>query len=801
MLHKIQRIASIGRYRDYSATGSVHFRKITLFYGENGGGKTTLTSILRSLTLNNPNLVQRRISTNATIPQAAQIIERVQGDDTHYTFNPRNGWSRTLPNIEVFDIHFIDENIFSGFEFNEDHKRQLHHFVIGAQGVALQQQIAQNKLDKTACRSQQTALEQQLIQRVGHSITEAMLPGFLSTPSSHAANIDQRIVEAQITLNSANANTVIRALPDMTLVSKLRPGVEWDPMKEDIIITSDIIQDDVLKHLFEAHCEDLSINALQSPNTWLRSGFAYVESKSPQGQAQPNLEIHCPFCQQKMGETVEILKAYALMFNESFNRLTHRLKEYLPALRNFNLNAGLQAINIATQNNSERIITWSNHLPVGMQPPNLTPIDQNRLNDEYAAAISCIEEKLQNPSQQIDNTPILTFETSIATANAGIDNYNRACSIYNTAIATFKTAIPTREQAQSELDRLNRIRLRFTAPIVAICTNIQAEKNKLTALNTAYSALVAQEAAAAATFFLQYSSRVNHYLDRVFKTPFKITDVEHIPPQGRATQSKIGYKLTINGQEISFNPDNPNSAKDCLSEGDKSTIAFALFVSKLDIDPSAQDKIVVFDDPLSSFDRNRRRYTVQILKDLISRVKQLIVLSHNELFLHDIYKCFPPSERTSLQITTNFATDSSTIQGLDLESLVETEYFRHVKALDEFLLSPDLTRKENILGMLRTVLEAHIRFKFYRQLRGIPTNNQTFGTIIQELINQNVVFRDNTNRDTIIDTLKLINNVSCKPHHGEPQPDYTLPIDPNTISITELASLVQDTLSLIDTEI
>ncbi len=48
-IHKIERLVSIGKFRNYQAVGDVAFKKLTLFYGDNGGGKTTLTSIIRSL--------------------------------------------------------------------------------------------------------------------------------------------------------------------------------------------------------------------------------------------------------------------------------------------------------------------------------------------------------------------------------------------------------------------------------------------------------------------------------------------------------------------------------------------------------------------------------------------------------------------------------------------------------------------------------------------------------------------------------------------------------------------------------
>jgi hypothetical protein len=81
----------------------------------------------------------------------------------------------------------------------------------------------------------------------------------------------------------------------------------------------------------------------------------------------------------------------------------------------------------------------------------------------------------------------------------------------------------------------------------------------------------------------------------------------------------------------------------------------------------------------------------------------------------------------------------------------------------------------------------------------IPSDQRTFGRLIDELITQNVLFRNDTVPPTIISKLRMINSVSCKPHHGEPAPDYAaIGINPNTITAAELANLVQDTLDLID---
>lgn len=165
-------------------------------------------------------------------------------------------------------------------------------------------------------------------------------------------------------------------------------------------------------------------------------------------------------------------------------------------------------------------------------------------------------------------------------------------------------------------------------------------------------------------------------------------------------------------------------------------------------------------------------------------------------------KVFAAGNKKTLRITENFIAKASVIEPLVLETLVENDYFKHIKELENFLQHPDLSKKESVLGWLRNVLEAHIRFKFYRQLSALPANNQTFGNLIKEMEIQGIVFRNNSNRTSIISKLNLINGISCRPHHGEPIPDYaTLGANPITMNVTELSNFITDTLNLVDNEL
>lgn len=800
MIHKIESLKCIGKFRNYSASGDVAFNILTLIYADNGGGKTTLTSVLRSANQNDPEIIKRRKSTNLATAQGAQIVQRNSGVVTHHTFNG-TGWTNIFPNIEIFDIHFVNENIFSGFDFNEDHKKQLHQFVIGAQGILIQQQIEQNKADKVASKLLQTSIEQQILQQVGNNLTADKITRYLAVTST-PSNITQLITEAGIALTNASSNSVIQTLQTLSTIPSLNTGIDFSTLKTHLAIATETIKNEALQALFEEHCNDLSENSIETPDSWLEKGMSYLNEKKSVQQSEEE-KLHCPFCKQEITSTLEIINAYSLKFNEAFNKLVSTTETHLNNLQSFNLEVSIQLLKSTNQLNTSKIISWATYLPTTIQLPifNIIP-NEDDLKAEFQSLISLVQEKLQNPSQPVSIEEITIFESSLNSINSNINIYNQAVAAFNTGITAFRSTIQTVLQAQSEVDRLNCINLRFSSTVAPLCTQLKAERQNLRALETAYPLLIQQQEAVASAFFASYQTRINYYLGTVFKTLFRIDNVTNIAPQGRSTQSKLGYKLTIEGHDVSFDITQQINAKDCLSEGDKSTLALAFFLSKLDVDPGIADKIIIFDDPLSSFDSNRRLYTVQLLTGLLSRVKQVVVLSHNENFLHLISKNIAAGDKKTLRITENFTTNASIIEPLNLEKLVENDYFKHVKELEDFLSHADITKKDTVLGWMRNVLEAHIRFKFYRQLSQIAPNNRTFGTLITTLDTNSVPFRENINRQSILQKLRLINSVSSKPHHGEPNPDFAaLGIDPDTMNVVELSHLVQDTLNLIDNEL
>ena len=157
MVEKISILKNIGQFDNAVIGQPIELNKLSLIYAENGRGKTTLANILRSLSENNPTLVQERWRLKAiNSPHIA-----IQAEGKSFTF--QNGaWVVHLPNIAIFDDNFVAQNVCSGIEVDSEHRQNLHELIIGAQGVslskALQDEVAKIEDHNRSIREKEAAI-------------------------------------------------------------------------------------------------------------------------------------------------------------------------------------------------------------------------------------------------------------------------------------------------------------------------------------------------------------------------------------------------------------------------------------------------------------------------------------------------------------------------------------------------------------------------------------------------------------------------------------------------------------------
>ncbi len=131
-IERLQLLRNVGQFDSVNAGGQIPLAKLSLIYAENGRGKTTLATILRSLGTGDVALIEERRRLGSA--HAPHIVLTSAGASFTYQ---NSAWSAPHPGIAVFDDGFVAANVCSGIAIETAHKQNLHELILGARGVAL----------------------------------------------------------------------------------------------------------------------------------------------------------------------------------------------------------------------------------------------------------------------------------------------------------------------------------------------------------------------------------------------------------------------------------------------------------------------------------------------------------------------------------------------------------------------------------------------------------------------------------------------------------------------------------------
>jgi len=176
---------------------------------------------------------------------------------------------------------------------------------------------------------------------------------------------------------------------------------------------------------------------------------------------------------------------------------------------------------------------------------------------------------------------------------------------------------------------------------------------------------------------------------------------------------QLSYYLRVNDTDITFDlKGKAPSVKYSLSEGDKSAVALAFFLSKIYNSPNINEKVIIFDDPISSFDANRRNATINQLQNFSSKVKQLIVLTHDIYFARDLKQRLPID---SLSLKLVRKSKSSVIVEHDIYRETLGGLFKDINTLSDFVKdgAESDERKREVIRCIRPIIEGIIRIKYF----------------------------------------------------------------------------------------
>lgn len=375
--------------------------------------------------------------------------------------------------------------------------------------------------------------------------------------------------------------------------------------------------------------------------------------------------------------------------------------------------------------------------------------------------------------------------------SAGVDAASEALLAANHAIQRVKETVQTghTNTVQTELNRLRATKARQSPDNVQRCNDYLREKEAKLAAETAKTEAQDQLDAHRATAVPNWETAVNTYLSRL-GAGFTITRVQPQPTGGRPS---CVYRLLINGHVVQVGPGNLANGsptfKNTLSSGDRNTLALAFFLASLDRDPNRANRVVILDDPMSSLDKHRRMNTIQELRVLLPTVAQVIVLSHDEHFLFDIYDRVAPRNGGTITNTSSLhvrrSTSGSTIEEWDINSEKMCRHDRRHELLRQF--ANGAGDPLNVAQSIRPHLE--------QVLRAVYPNEFRSGETLREFRNRARVANQNGNgflTEPKLTELGHIVDYSNDFHH-----DTNPAADAVVINDTQLLNFVQRTLRFV----
>lgn len=225
-----------------------------------------------------------------------------------------------------------------------------------------------------------------------------------------------------------------------------------------------------------------------------------------------------------------------------------------------------------------------------------------------------------------------------------------------------------------------------------------------------------------------------------------------------------------------------------MSEGDKSAFAFAFFLAKLSTEDISQ-KMIVFDDPISSFDQSRKNATINRLVKISKECRQFFVFTHDIYFARAISRQLESSNTINLKIKKS--DNKSRIAFHDIEQETLSSIFKDINVLNEYLTNgaDDEFKKREVIRCIRPIIEGILRIKYFNVIK----RDEWLGDMINKIRNSSSGDRLFKLKN-ILDDIIEVNNYSKEFHHSDSSNPWG-----DIILDEELRLYVNKTLSLIDT--
>lgn len=673
MIASIKEITNIGTFSNFKNGGSCRFEKLTFIAGLNTYGKTTLSDIFESLKSNNASSITSRKSIPSQSGQQKVVLSQKETSESDVTFTGAWTTNQLQNNLEVFGTDFIHKNLFTGLTIERNNRENFTQFVLGEQGVKLAGEIAaKRKLLGDKKRTLPTLIPQFVVGK-----NEVEIQKFLSFSIK---GIDQAKVNEELLQKSIEFKNENDRLKAPQKILNIQEPVGYVVPKTillsnfesiNVLLQQDYsdIKDNILREITSHLSKNFSDQ--NGAENWIKEGMHYCKD-----------DKNCPYCGQTLDASKKLIETYHSYFNPAYSdfitKILDGMSSKLTDIENEYFTQASTLQPIVTTSNLYKDLIKESAFATKLNELNekFSSLNENRVNSLKAELLkeakTKIEEKKKSPHKKIEiidltqlSKEVGIYETNLSEIKNTISSLKRDITTFREPykdVETLKTKIST---LSSLIEVLNYKKARIDQD--SACNTYLKAQQEIKTCDTEIVTMQGKLKTDQSAYLNGYFSEIDDLFKKLGSKNYKLemlTDnTGHMPV----------YSLKVKFHDIEILNSQLNSV---FSESDRRALALSIFWAKINL-KSASDKaktIVILDDPITSFDDNRITISINLFKESLEAVSQMIILTHYTHFIRRFCEITKQSQVTTkfLKISQNSST--SYIETVERSEFSENDY-------------------------------------------------------------------------------------------------------------------------------
>jgi len=765
-IKRIKEIVNVGIYKKFINGGDKEFKKLTLIYGLNTYGKTTLIDIFQSLKDNKSSLINNR----KTIPNVNEdqkitlSVSEKNGREEKISFQ-NSMWDKLnySDKIEIFGENFIDINVFTHSIIERDNKENFTDFIFGKLGVNRAKKIEEKKIRLRKNNSDLKNVVPLFVK--GKSTKEIDDFTNYSVEEFDFGDIKKQLIDEETKLQEeekrlSNPQKIIdMPQPNELIIKKI--DILDSIKKINFVLEKDYsnIKDETLKKLNK----HINTNFLDSSGAeqWIRKGLKYTK------------DDNCPYCGQDLQNAKDLIDIYSKLFDKSYNDFINNvLSELKSNIDNvgrihFNYTNVLQAELLQIKDYVSLIEDDDFKNNVKKFEEILDNLNESKLEEEKNKITEDLKEKIDTknkiPYKKVTIYNFEEFEKSINSYMAKLEEAKAIIEETIKIIENFKNEYKSGAKSNKTnflrtiINELKYKKAKFEQK--EKCEEYKKLKNEINELETEIPLLENELQREQSGYLEKYFEKINYFFKKLGSNDFILK--QEISRKGN--KPVYSLKVEFRGQAIS----NEN-LKTVFSSSDRRALALSIFLAKIDLKEKdiKRKTIIILDDPITSFDENRITNTINLLSGSLNNFNQMIITTHYPNFLRRFYEINKDNK--------------SEVKLLEIKKNNETSYIDNGEK-DKFILKKsDIAFNEiydfingknqnDIRTKLRLFLENYLKEIPKKQIRDSSIKPDSLDDLIEKLFDNQIIgkkeekqlleLKDSLNPDSHILTTNNIEDV------------------------------------------